>query len=79
LKNDADIGNLLQMIRKSNIFTSSMLDKDTYCLMKYQQNKFIDIADTNQIGPQNRFTDLDSNVNNHPSIEDVRDYVHLPN
>lgn len=54
-----------------------MLDKDSYVLMKYQQSKFIDVLEPKELqaNHQHHYTDHDSQVNNLPSIDDVRDYV----
>lgn len=72
LKNEADIGNIVQAVRKNKVLSSSILDKDNYVLMKYQQHKFIDVAEgTNR----HKYTKEDSQVNNQPSLDDMRDFM----
>ena len=56
LKNDADLGNIISNVRKSKVMVQSLLDRDTYTYLKYQQCKFIDVVDT----PNAKFTDLNS-------------------
>ena len=35
LRNDGDVGNIIQGARKATIMTQAVLDKDAYLLMKY--------------------------------------------
>ena len=56
-----------------------MLDNNMYTLMKYQHCKLIDIVDNNNNIRNAKHTDLDSNVNNHASLDDVKDYLSVPN
>lgn len=74
LKNDADLGNMISNVRKSKVMVQSLLDRDTYTYLKYQQCKFIDVVET----PNAKYTDLNSQCNNVPSIDDARDYIQLP-
>ena len=56
LINDSDIGNLVSWVRKSRVMVQSMLDRDSYTFLKYQQNKYIDyVVDANP-----KFTDINS-------------------
>ena len=71
LKNEADLGNIVQNVRKNRVLAQSILDKENYVLMKYQQHKFIDVAENTQ---RPKYTNEDSQVNNQPSLDDIRDY-----
>ena len=46
--------------------------------MKYQQCKFIDVLENPNEKVNPFFTDLDSDINNQASIDDAKDYIHLP-
>ena len=60
LKNDADLGNMISNVRKSKVMVQSLLDRDTYTYLKYQQCKFIDVVEN----PLAKYTDLNSQCNN---------------
>ena len=78
IKNEADFGNIVSSSRKSRIMSQTMLDSNTYTLMKYQQCKFIDVVEEKDFR-KIRHTDLDSQVNNNASVDDVRDFLCVPN
>lgn len=61
----------MQNVRKNRVLAQSILDKENYVLMKYQQHKFIDVAENTQ---RPKYTNEDSQVNNQPSLDDIRDY-----
>ena len=75
--NEADIGNMLQAVRKSKIISSTVLDNRAYTDLKYQYCKLIDIVDLNT--SQAKYVDLDSEINNEASLDNVRDYISIQN
>lgn len=78
IKNEADFGNIVSSSRKSRIMSQTMLDSNTYTLMKYQQCKFIDVVEQKDFR-KIRHTDLDSQINNNASVDDVRDFLCVQN
>ena len=76
LKNEADFGNLVQIVRRNKVVGQSLLDKDSYMAMKFQQCKLLEFP-TETPPTKKMFVADDSNINNEASIQDLRDYAQL--
>lgn len=76
IKNEADFGNLIQIIRRGRVLSQCLLDKESFFAMKLQRGKLLD-APQEQETPSGKkmFIDDDSEINNEASIQDLRDYT----
>ena len=76
LKNEADFGNIVQTVRRNKVLCNTLLDKDTYAALKLQQCKLLDFPSETPLAKK-MFVADDSEINNEPSIQDLRDYAQL--
>lgn len=73
LRQDGDIGNVLQQLRNAYTTALFLLNKDGALLLKLQHAKMIDIVEPVNV----KFNEADSEANNQPSLEDMRDFYNM--